>query len=410
MYTKPNLNNLLTEKLFKLNEASGKRVLVRTCLNVSTDDEGKIKDDTRLIEALPLIQSLIGNCKKIIITGHLGRPENKEKKFSFWNIAERMEAELRKLTDKSVKVKLVETLEEVEGIEASEIENEFTVILIENIRFFPDEESKDPDKRMPFANELATLADIFINDAFPDYRESASTYDIVKLLPSFLGPSFANEINNLTKLSNPERPFIAVLGGAKLSEKLDALNSLLPIADKVIIGGAMAYTLLQAKGISTGKSLVESDKLQVAREMIEKYFDKLVLPVDHIIADEFRDGDISWFKATSDVEIPEGKIALDIGPKTIELFKGVISNAKSILMNGPIGVFEWELTSKGTKSILESIIANTNAYKLAGGGDSITAVNKFNIKGFNHISTGGGAMLAILSYDKFPTLDVILDA
>lgn len=377
-------------------DIENKVVIIRSCLNVAVDKEGVVTDATRFYESLPLIKDLASKAKKVIITAHLGRPEKKEKALSFWNVAEKLVEEFE---EDRVEVKLVDTIKDAKVSKAK-------VTLLDNIRFFPGEESKDKDVRMSFAKELASLADVFVNDAFADYRESASTYDIATLLPSYLGPVFIKEVEALAKFSEPEKPFLAVLGGAKLSEKLDALNALVTIADKVIIGGAMAYTLMKAKGIEIGKSLVEADKLDVASEIISKYEDKLLLPVDHLVAQDFKQR--APYEYTETEVIPAEMIAIDIGWNTIRKFKTELSNAKSILWNGPMGVFEWIHSSVGTKEIGSVIASNEGAYSLAGGGDSIAAINQFNLRGFNHVSTGGGAMLAFLSYDEFPTLDVIL--
>ncbi|MFS8131318.1 MAG: phosphoglycerate kinase [Candidatus Dojkabacteria bacterium] len=379
-----------------IKDIENKVVIIRSCLNVAVDESGVMTDATRFYESLPLIRDLASKAKKVIVTAHLGRPEKKEKALSFWNVAEKLQEEL---DEDKIEVKLVDTLKDAKTSKAK-------VTLLDNIRFFPGEESKDKDERMKFAKELSGLADVFINDAFADYRESASTFDIATLLPSYLGPVFIKEVEALSKFSAPEKPFVAVLGGAKLSEKLDALSALVEIADKVIVGGAMAYTLMKAKGIETGKSLIEVDKLDVAMDIVSKYSDKLLLPIDHLVAQEFKSK--SPYEYTETEVIPAEMIAIDIGWNTIRKFKTELSNAKSVLWNGPMGVFEWIHSSVGTKEIGSAIAANQDAFTLAGGGDSIAAINQFNLKGFDHISTGGGAMLAFLAYNKFPTLDVII--
>ncbi|MEO6728654.1 MAG: phosphoglycerate kinase [Candidatus Dojkabacteria bacterium] len=379
-----------------IKDIENKVVIIRSCLNVAVDKDGVMTDSTRFYESLPLIKDLASKAKKVIVMAHLGRPEKKEKALSFWNIAEILTTEFE---EDRVEVKLVDTIKDAKASKAK-------VILLDNIRFFPAEESKDLDVRMKFAKELASTADVFVNDAFADYRESASTYDIATLLPSYLGPVFIKEVQSLSKFTAPVSPFVAVLGGAKLSEKLDALNALVEIADKVIVGGAMAYTLMKAKGIETGKSLIENDKLDVAKEIIFKYEHKLLLPVDHLVAQEFKAK--APYEYTQTEVIPEQSIAIDIGWNSIRKFKTELSNAKSILWNGPMGVFEWIHSSVGTKEVGSAIASNQDAFTLAGGGDSIAAINQFNLKGFDHISTGGGAMLAFLAYNKFPTLDVIV--
>lgn len=380
-----------------IQDIGNKTVIVRSCLNVAVDKEGKMEDSTRFYESLPLIKELAEKAKKVIVMGHLGRPEKKDKSLSFWNIAETLTTELE---EQRIEVKLVDTLADAKQSKAK-------ITLLDNIRFFPGEESKDKDVRLAFAKELSKLADVYVNDAFADYRESASTYDIATLLPSHLGPVFMKEVEALAKFSQPESPFVAVLGGAKLSEKLDALNALVEIADKVIIGGAMAYTLMKAKGIETGNSLIEKDKLDVATEIMNKHSEKILLPVDHLVAQEFKPK--SPYEYTETEIVPENMTAIDIGWNSIRKFKTEISNSKSILWNGPMGVFEWIHSSVGTKEIGSAIAENLTSYSLAGGGDSIAAINKFNLRGFDHVSTGGGAMLAFLAYDKFPILDVILN-
>ncbi|MEP7103613.1 MAG: phosphoglycerate kinase [Candidatus Dojkabacteria bacterium] len=411
-----------------IQDIENKTIIVRSCLNVAVDKEGRMEDSTRFYESLPLIKELAEKAKKVIVMGHLGRPERRDKSLSFWNIAEVLTTELE---EQRVEVELVDSLGKIGKKEthnpethnldthnldthnlethnyASVKAQRKKIILIDNIRFFPGEESKNKDVRMAFAKELASLADVFVNDAFADYRESASTYDIATLLPSYLGPVFMKEVAALSKFSQPESPFVAVLGGAKLSEKLDALNALVQIADKVIIGGAMAYTIMKAIGVETGNSLIEKDKLEIATEIMNKYSEKILLPVDHLVAQEFKLK--SPYEYTETEVVPADMVAIDIGWNSIRKFKTEISNSKSILWNGPMGVFEWIHSSVGTKEIGSAIAENTSAYSLAGGGDSIAAINKFNLRGFDHVSTGGGAMLAFLAYDKFPTLDVILN-
>ncbi len=409
MYKKENLNELLEKVYYKKINLNEKNVLLRSCLNVSTDDDGDIVDDTRLIESLSMIKELAVESKMLIIVAHLGRPDGEKKKYSFRRIAERLNSELEGLSRNGKKIEIV-LLKSPKAVAMYEDDGEtHKVILLENIRFNHGEDSESESERMQFARSLADLADVFINDAFADYRKSASTYEIAEYLPSYLGSTFYKEIKALAVFEEPKRPFIAVLGGAKLSEKLDSLNELLEVADKVLVGGAMAYTLLKAQGGFVGDSLVEDDKLDIAVEMVYKHGYKLVLPEDHLIVENFEEPAIGRYAYTTDSLIPPGKIAVDIGPKTIELYKSIIKTAKSILANGPMGVFEWDVTSTGTKGILKSIVDNTDAFKLVGGGDSIASINKFDIKGFNYVSTGGGAMLAFLSYEEFPTLDVILD-
>jgi len=403
----------LAEKSYKnIQDLGNKNILMRASLDVVVDENGKMTETARFYEALPLIKELAGKVKTLIITAHLGRPaplnnnELKNQKNSFWNVVEVLNIEL-KADNSELTVELINSLDPatIEKIKNNSDKNK--VFLIENIRFFEGEESKDQTKRIEFAQLLASMADAYINDAFPAYREAASTYDIAKILPSYVGPLFSKEIISLAALSSPKQPFVAVLGGAKLSEKLDALKSLAEIADKVLIGGAMAYTLMKAKGISIGKSKFEEDKLEVASEINEKYGDKIFLPTDHLLTTEF--SETADYKYSEGQEIPEGLIAIDIGWDTIKRYKAEVESAGTILWNGPMGVFEWTHSAIGTQEIGISMGENTDAFRLAGGGDSIAAINALGLKGFDHISTGGGAMLAFLAYDKFPILDVILN-
>lgn len=254
---------------------------------------------------------------------------------------------------------------------------------MENVRFFEGEENKDKEQRMAFAQQLVAGCDLFINDAFADYRISASTYDVATLIPSQLGSLFQKEITELNKIKkHPEHPFVAILGGAKLSEKLDVLLQILPKADTVLIGGAMAYTLLKAQDISIGKSLFEEDKLDITRQMIAEYGSKLFLPIDHTVVEHFEDPALGGTHAidTTDQFIPDDTIAVDIGPQTRELYATIIKQAKTIMRNGPMGVTERSDTRIGTEHIGKMIAAQKQSYKLVGGGDSITAINNLGLK------------------------------
>lgn len=398
------LNNpeLLDTKNILNADYAGKTIVIRTCLNVAMDKSGNITDATRIEESVPTLKTLGEKAKKVIMMAHLGRPTTaREPEFTLEPV--RMELEKR-LGEKIEMIKDDATMDEFIANPDSKTGKFY---LLENIRYFAGEESKDASIRKEFAAKLAKLGDIYVNDAFADYREAASTYDIAEILTSYIGPVFAREVKAVSYFTNASKPFVAILGGAKLSEKLDALLALTKEADKILIGGAMAYTLLKAMGKPVGKSLVEEDKISVAKQIITDHSNKLVLPIDHVVVSEFKpEAEISITQGDS---IEDNHIAVDIGPKTRELFKSQIQSAKSILWNGPMGVFEWESAGKGTQEVGTAIVSNSDAYKFAGGGDSIAAINKYNLQGFNHISTGGGAMLAFVSYDKFPTLDVILN-
>lgn len=387
--------NKLEAKNILNTDYSGKRILIRTCLNVAMDKSGNITDATRIEESAPTLKTLGEKANKVIMMAHLGRPTTaREPEFSL----EPVRLELEKRLGEQV------TMIKDESEFGNIIDGKY--YLLENIRYFEGEEAKDLEVRKAFAQKLAALGEIFVNDAFADYREAASTYDIAEILPSYLGPVFVKEIKAISYFNEPARPFVAVLGGAKLSEKLDALLALAKQADKVLVGGAMAYTLQLSQGIGVGKSLIEEDKLAVAKQVMEQYKDKLVLPSDHVVASEFSAESPSEIIGNQD--IPADKQAIDIGPRTQAEFVDHIQNAKSILWNGPMGVSEWESAKEGTQKIVQAIVSNSEAYKFAGGGDSIAAINKFGLTGFDHVSTGGGAMLAFVSYDEFPTLDVIL--
>ncbi len=397
MYARDNLIELLDKANYKNANLKDANVVVRSCLNVPLSKDGQITDRTRIDESLPLLMELKGQAKRVVIMAHLGRPEAKDSSLSLRPVKDVLEQEI------GVTIEMLEEIDDVDMKESG-------FYLVENIRFFEGENSKDHDEQVAFAQKLAKLGDIFINDAFADYRESPSTYEIAKLIPSYIGASFYSEIKAFAAFKDAQKPFVAVLGGAKLSEKLDVLYSLGKDADKILVGGAMAYTLLKAMGHKVGKSLVEDDKLDVAEDIINKYSDKIVLPVDHVTVDEFVEPeDASQYTVINGVDIPDDKMGVDIGPKTVELFLSEIAKSKSIIWNGPMGVFEWDLAGKETEQIAKAIAAKKDAYKLAGGGDSIAAINKYNVQGFDHISTGGGAMLAYFAYDTFMTLDMLLD-
>lgn len=375
-----------------------KNVLLRACLNVSYKDDGSIAETTRVDEALKAISALIPHAKRIVILAHMGRPEGKiDVNFSLAGVKDYMSKSLQQ------EIVLFSTPAEF----APSGENR--IYMLENVRFFPGEESKDPVVRRQFAQELAKLGEVFINDAFPDYRIAASTYEIAEVLPAEIGPAFLQEIQALNQLTSPKKPYIAVLGGAKLSEKVELIGKLGEVADKLIIGGALAYTLLKAKGHEIGNSLIENDKLEAAKEIIARFDSKIVLPIDHVTLPEFKQPETDTeYQITEDASIPENRVAVDIGPQTEALFAKEIKQAQTILWNGPMGVFEWEGASHGTAGVMQMVVKNRNAYKLTGGGDSLTAIEKFAVTGFDHVSTGGGALLTFLSKDEFPTLDVII--
>lgn len=403
MYKRTNLIAELAAKNYT-NADLAKKIVVRSCLNVPVKN-GVIQDFTRINESLPLIKELANTSERVVIIAHLGRPEGRDASQSLKPVKDVLEKE----TGESVILMDDIDLDKIESVTEPFTKHK-RIVLVENIRYFAEESSKDKDLQDKFSKKLATLGEVFINDAFADYRESPSTYGIARYLPSYLGPVFYKEVIALANFSNPQRPFVAVMAGVKLSEKLDSLNALLEMADKVLVGGALAYTLLKAKENTIGISLVEDDKLDLAKEMLAKYADKLLLPIDHVAVNEFKQPSTEDGYLTIDSQdIPEGLMGVDIGLKTQQLYATEISKAKTILWNGPLGIYEWGKTAEGTDAIISAITANSDAYKLIGGGDSITVANQMSVDAYNHICTGGGAMLAFLAYDEFPTLDVILD-
>jgi len=371
-------------------------ILLRTCLNVTTDASGTMIDETRYHESLPGIRQCADEADRIVIIAHLGRPKQPEDRYSFALLAKRLEHDLGR------PIQFVRTMEIL-----AQTQGQAGIFFLENVRFFPGEEHNNADERKAFAHLLAAGCDKFVNDAFADYRLSASTYDVATILPSHLGPLFQKEVAALDQVKqSPQHPCVIVLWGAKLSEKLDVLMTLLPQADIVLIGGAMAYTFLKAQWYSIGKSLIEEDKLSIASEMLMMYHEKIILPIDHTIIMTFTDpGDDVIY--TSGVEIPDNSIAVDIWPNTRTLYKQHLTNAKTILRNWPMGVTERKATAQGTYDIGRCIAEQKQSYTLVWWGDSITAINTLWLKWFSHICTGGGAMLSYLGDDEFPTRDVI---
>lgn len=394
--------SMLNKKSVKDIDVSGKKVIVRCDFNVPMKD-GEITDDRRIKGALETINYLTEKSAKVILMSHLGRPDKKyEAKYSLAPVAKR----LSQLTGKEVK--LAED-ENVVGENARKLVsemNEGDIVLLENVRFVKGETKNDLD----FAKELASLADIFVNDAFGTaHRAHSSTAGVAEYLPSAMGFLIEKEVSIMGKaLENPERPFVAILGGAKVSDKISVIENLMEKVDTLIIGGAMAYTFKKAQGVSIGSSMVEDDKLDLAKELMEKAEKKgvkLLLPIDHMVAKEFNE--TSESKVTESEDIPEGFMGLDIGPKTIANFENELKNAKTIIWNGPMGVFEMAKFSTGTKSLAE-ILANTDAVSIIGGGDSAAAVEQLGYADkMTHISTGGGASLEFLEGKILPGIDVL---
>lgn len=378
-------------------DVTGKKVLVRCDFNVPLDKEtGEITDNRRIRAAIPTIEYLINHNAKVILCSHLGRPKGEfNLKYSLKPVAE----ELSKLLGKEVKL-----AKDVIGKDAEKLTSEIKegeVVLLENVRFHKEEEENDPE----FAKKLASFAEIYVNDAFGTaHRAHASTAGVADYLPAVSGFLIEKELEFLgNALDNPERPFVAILGGAKVSDKIGVIENLLDKVDTLIIGGGMAYTFYKAQGHSIGTSICEEDKIDLANDILNKAKEKnveILLPIDNHVSAEYSNE--AEDKYVESAEIPEGFMGLDIGPKTIELFKNAIKNAKTVVWNGPLGVTEFSKFEEGTKAIAEAL-AETEAVTVIGGGDSAAAVEKFGLADkMTHISTGGGASLEFLEGKVLP--------
>ena len=386
-------------------EVRSKRVIVRVDFNVpmSKTEEGKITDNARIVAALPTIKYLIENNARIILLSHLGRPKGEAKKeFSLAPVAK----ELSKLLNKDVKF-LQSNLVVDDNVKTEVLKlKDREVALLENTRF-RNEETKNIDD---FSKELAELGDLYINDAFgTSHRAHCSNVGLCKFLPSAVGFLVEKEISIMGKaLSNPERPFVAILGGAKVSDKITVIENLIEKVDSIIIGGGMAFTFLKSLGYSVGKSLLEDDKVDFAKELIEKAKSKnvkILLPIDVVVSKEFSND--SEFKIVNIDSIGDDYMGLDIGEKTVKLFSDEINNAKTVVWNGQMGVFEMSNFAKGTFEIAKAI-AESEAISIIGGGDSASAAEKSGYKDkITHISTGGGASLEFLEGKILPGIDSI---
>ena len=384
-------------------DLAGKKVLVRCDFNVPMDENKNITDNRRIVAALPTIKYLIDQKCKIILCSHLGRPKGEFKpEFSLAPIAK----ELSKQLGKEVLMAKDVIGKEVEDMVASLKDGD--VMLLENVRFYREETDNDEE----FAKKLASLAEVFVNDAFGTaHRAHASTEGVAKFLPAVSGFLIEKELKFLGEaLENPERPFVAILGGAKVSDKIGVIDSLLEKVDTLMIGGGMAYTFFKAQGYGVGNSLCELDKLDLAKELMEKAKNKgvkLILPVDTRVGKEFKPDTES--KTVSWTEIPDGWEGFDIGEKTIELFKEELKTAKTVIWNGPVGLFEFDQFAKGTNEVAKAL-AELDATTIIGGGDSAAAVEKAGLANkMTHISTGGGASLEFLEGKKLPGIEALQD-
>ena len=393
----------MNKKTVKDIDLKGKKVFVRCDFNVPMDEKQNITDNTRIVAALPTIKYLLEQDCKIILASHLGRPKGEVKpEFSLAPVAK----ELSKLLNKEVIM-----AKDVIGEDATnKAENlkEGEIMLLENVRFHREETDNDPE----FAKKLASMAEVYVNDAFgAAHRAHASTAGIAQYLPAVSGFLIEKELTVLgNAINNPERPFMAILGGAKVSDKIGVIDSLLDKVDTLMIGGGMAYTFFKAQGYSVGNSLCEEEKTGLALEAMEKAKQKgvkLLLPVDTKVGKEFKPDTES--KTVAWTDIPDGWEGFDIGEKTIEMFKNELKNAKTVIWNGPVGLFEFDQFAIGTNEIAKTL-ADLDATTIIGGGDSGAAVAKAGLADkMTHICTGGGASLEFLEGKKLPGIEYLLD-
>ena len=388
--------NYLNKKTVEDIDVAGKRVLVRCDFNVPFDGEGNISDPKRINEALKTIEYLIDHKAKVILCSHLGRPKGEfNMKYSLAPVAQYLSGAL----GQEVKMAADVVGESAKGIAASLKDGE--VELIENVRFHKEEEKNDP----AFAKELASLADIYVNDAFGTaHRAHASTAGVADYLPAVCGYLIQKEISVMGgALSDPKRPFVAILGGAKVSDKIGVITNLLDKVDTLIIGGGMAYTFMNALGYSIGTSICENDKVELAKDTMAKAKEKgvkFLIPVDNVVGTEYKPD--TEYKTVDSDTIPDGWMGLDIGPKSRELFAGAIKGAGTVVWNGPMGVSEWENFAAGTIAVAKAV-AESGAISIIGGGDSAAAVEKLGFADkMTHISTGCGASLEFLEGLELP--------
>lgn len=394
---------MLNKKSIEDIAVEGKKVLVRVDFNVPLDDDGNITDDRRIREALPTIKYLREHNARVILMSHLGRPKGKfNEKYSLKPVAERLSERL------NCEVKLAKDVvgDEVEAMAESLKEGD--VMLLENVRFYAEEEKNDRE----FAKKLASLGDIYVNDAFGTaHRAHATTAGIADFLPSAIGYLIKKELDIMGKaLTFPERPFAAVLGGAKVSDKIGVIENLMDKVDTLLIGGGMAYTFFKAKGYEIGKSILEADKVELAGEILKKADSKgikLLLPVDTVVAPEFSNE--VPYKTVEASNIPADQMGMDIGEKTRDIYSEIVKNAKTVVWNGPMGVFEMPNFAKGTFKLAEAM-SKCKGTTIVGGGDSAAAVEQLGFADkITHISTGGGASLEFLEGKVLPGIDVIED-
>jgi phosphoglycerate kinase len=384
-------------------DVRGKRVLVRVDFNVPLS-EGSVTDDTRVRAALPTLRYLVDHGARVIVISHLGRPKGERDPQYSLRPVRRV---LQRLIGRNVVF-----VDDIVGPEAREAVDRMIdgeILMLENVRFHPGEKTNDPE----FAKALASLADIYVNDAFgAAHRAHASTVGVAGYLPAVAGLLLSREIQTLTDmLTAPEHPFVAILGGSKVSEKIGVIDRLLECVDTLIIGGGMCFTLLVAKGVSVGKSLVEPDWVEPAKAMLQKALDRdveLLLPVDFVVADAIVEDAETTIVGRE--EIKPDMMGLDIGPTTIELFKGAIADAKTVFWNGPMGVFELTPFEAGTREVALAVARNNRAVSIIGGGDSVAALKKFDLEErVTFVSTGGGASMKLLEGTTLPGVEALAD-
>ncbi len=398
----PTLADLLADGV------SGRGLLVRCDLNVPLDD-GTITDSGRIIASVPTLKALLEAGAKVVVTAHLGRPKDgPDPKLSLAPVAAALSEQLGRHVQLAGDVVGADALARAEGLTDGDI------MLLENIRFDPRETSKDDDQRLALAKQLAELVSpggAFVSDGFGVvHRKQASVYDVATLLPHYAGTLVAEEISVLEQLtSSTKRPYAVVLGGSKVSDKLGVIESLATKADSIVIGGGMCFTFLAARGFSVGKSLLEDEMIDTCRRLLDTYHDVLRLPVDIVVAEKFA-ADSPPQTVAADA-IPNDLIGLDIGPGSIKRFTTLLSNARTVFWNGPMGVFEFPAFATGTKGVAEAIVTATGrgAFSVVGGGDSAAAVHALGIPqgAFSHISTGGGASLEYLEGKTLPGIEVL---
>ena len=402
----------MTKKSIAAVDVANKTVFIRVDFNVPLDDAGNITDDRRIEMALPTIKSVLDRGGKIILASHLGRPKGTPNpQYTMRPTAVRLAELLGKPVEFATDTVGSDAQAKVAALRASDCVAE--ILVLENLRFQPDEESKNEADKDAFAAKLAAFADVYVNDAFGTcHRTDASMYALPKAMgakPKVCGFLVEKEIKYLSSaIAAPKRPFVAIIGGKKVSDKIMVIKNLLGICDKVLIGGAMAYTFSLAKGEKVGKSLVETDKVDLAKELLALGGGKLVLPMDNHCGDDFKADCNKQVVKTG--EIPDDFEGLDIGPETAKLYAGIVKDAKTVVWNGPMGVCEMPPFDEGTKVVAQAI-AESGSVSIIGGGDSAAAIQQLGFADkVSHVSTGGGASLEMLEGKKFAAVDVLNDA